>query len=581
MQSLRWVFQLLLLYSIIDASASAICSDADREALLAFKASIKKDATDSLYTWVGRDCCTGEWEGVQCNPDTGRVTQLVFQGDVRDGGYYMIGKLSPSLGSLCYLETLQITGMKHITGPIPESFSKLTHLKALVLEDNSLQGNVPSGLAHLSNLVMLSLAGNHLSGNIPSSLGNLTNLQILGLSRNSLTGPIPNSFENFRSLLNLDLSFNSLSGLIPDMFGSSPNLNFLQLSHNRLSGEIPNSVFKLAQLQNLYLDNNQLMGKLPDQISALKSLEYLSLGSNNLTGPIPLSLSTLPKLWHLDLSRNRFFHPVPVLQARAFPSLISVDLSYNNLTLGTVPSWIKDRAFSEVNLAGCGIRGTLPRFARPDSLDTLDLSDNFLAGGVSGFLGNMSNLKTLKLSNNQLRFDIQEIRLPDWIVVLHLQKNQITGLISRILNNSTSHLEELDVSQNQISGAIPEFVEGFSLNVLNIGSNKITGHIPSSISSLKQLKRFDISRNQITGLIPDSLGLLSELQWIDLSINGLTGKIPTSLLGIKDLKHANFRANRLCGEIPQGRPYNIFPAVAYAHNLCLCGKPMPPCRTKD
>jgi Leucine-rich repeat (LRR) protein len=193
----------------------------------------------------------------------------------------------------------------------------------------------------------------------------------------------------------------------------------------------------------------------------------------------------------------------------------------------------------------------------------------------------MSNLQKLKLSNNQLKFDLFDIKLPDGISSIELQSNQLSGFLSRILNNRTSSfLEVLDVSGNQISGTMPEFIEGLSLKVLNIGSNKITGQFPGSISNLKELERMDISRNQITGTIPTTLGLLSNLQWLDLSINRLTGKIPASLLGITNLRHASFRANRLCGEIPQGRPYNIFPAGAYAHNLCLCGKPLPLCRTK-
>ena len=125
---------------------------------------------------------------------------------------------------------------------------------------------------------------------------------------------------------------------------------------------------------------------------------------------------------------------------------------------------------------------------------------------------------------------------------------------------------------------IPEFVEGSSLKVLNLGSNNISGPIPVSISNLIDLERLDISRNHILGTIPSSLGQLLKLLWLDVSINGLTGQIPSSLSQITGLKHANFRANRLCGEIPQTRPFNIFRPVAYAHNLCLCGKPLEPCK---
>uniref|UniRef100_A0A6N2LLE8 Leucine-rich repeat-containing N-terminal plant-type domain-containing protein n=1 Tax=Salix viminalis TaxID=40686 RepID=A0A6N2LLE8_SALVM len=558
MQILSWVSKFLLLSLFLDVVSplslaqtitplqTSVCSEADRVALLGFKERILKDTTDILSSWIGRDCCGGDWEGVQCNPATGRVTGLVLQGSARESGIYMRGTLSPALGSLAFLEVMVISGMKRIAGPIPESFSGLTRLAQLVLEDNSLEGNIPPGLGRLPSL-----------------------------------SPIPSTFQNFLSLQSLDLSFNLLSGLIPDILGHFQNLTFIDLSNNQLSGLLPASLFSLVKLQDLSLDHNQLAGRIPNQIAGLKSLTRLSLSSNGLTGQIPASISSLQNLWYLNLSRNGFSDPLPVIQGKGLPSLLSVDLSNNHLSLGTVPGWIKDRELSDVHLAGCKLQGNLPKFTRPDSLSSLDLSDNLLTGGIAGFFTNMSNLQKLKLSNNHLKFDLSEIKLPDGISSIELQSNQLSGLLSRILNNRTSSfLEVLDVSGNQISGTIPEFVEGLSLKALIIGSNKITGQFPGSISNLKELERIDVSRNQITGTIPTTLGLLSNLQWLDLSINSLTGKIPASLLGITNLRHANFRANRLCGEIPQGRPYNIFPAGAYAHNLCLCGKPLPLCRTK-
>ncbi|CAL1387955.1 unnamed protein product [Linum trigynum] len=174
---------------------------------------------------------------------------------------------------------------------------------------------------------------------------------------------------------------------------------------------------------------------------------------------------------------------------------------------------------------------------------------------------NASSLQSLDLSNNQLAFDLKEMRLPPGISSVQLRSNRITGSLSAILNNSSSKisfLEVLDVSMNMISGAIPD-----------------------SVTGLTRLKRLDIARNRVSGSLPASLGKLADLQWIDVSVNLLTGKIPSSLLTVKNLRHANFRANRLCGEIPQGRPYNIFPASTYAHNLCLCGKPLPLFRGRE
>ncbi|XP_027151992.1 DNA damage-repair/toleration protein DRT100-like [Coffea eugenioides] len=165
---------------------------------------------------------------------------------------------------------------------------------------------------------------------------------------------------------------------------------------------------------------------------------------------------------------------------------------------------MRSRKLSNIYLAGCKLRGTLPNFTTPDSLSSLDLSDNYFT--------------------------------EDGLSSIDLHSNQLYGSLSSILSNKTSKFLEVE--------------------------------------------RLDISRNQIGGTIPTSLGLLLKLQWLDLSINTLSGKIPDSLLQIEALRHASFRANRLCGEIPQGRPLNIFPPVTYAHNLCLCGRPLPPCKGK-
>ena len=115
------------------------------------------------------------------------------------------------------------------------------------------------------------------------------------------------------------------------------------------------------------------------------------------------------------------------------------DLTYNNLSLGSVLDWIKDKEFSGVHLANCKLKENLRKFTRPNSLSFWDLSDNFLMNSISGFFTNMSNLQKLKLSHNKLKFDILEIKLPDeypqW------SSNEIS------LNNRTNNfLEILNVS---------------------------------------------------------------------------------------------------------------------------------------
>jgi Leucine-rich repeat (LRR) protein len=139
-------------------------------------------------------------------------------------------------------------------------------------------------------------------------------------------------------------------------------------------------------------------------------------------------------------------------------------------------------------------------------------------------------------------------------------------------------LEHLDLSGNRITGSLPDFTRGVGLKWLDISSNAISGQIPVSISKLSSLERLDVSRNRIGGVIPASMAEMVHLQWLDLSSNALVGRIPDNFTRLASVRHASFRRNRLCGRIPQAKPFNLFRAAAYAHNLCLCGKPLPPCR---
>ncbi|MCE3216957.1 hypothetical protein HAX54_009681 [Datura stramonium] len=124
MKFLMWVFKIVFILTLFhlfssslslgqepEAAPVPICAEADRLALLGFKAKILKDTTDFLSSWTGTDCCGGGWEGVECDPATGRVTRLILQNpSQRDPSIYMKGVLSPTLGDLHFLETMIISG---------------------------------------------------------------------------------------------------------------------------------------------------------------------------------------------------------------------------------------------------------------------------------------------------------------------------------------------------------------------------------------------------------------------------------------------------------------------------------------
>ncbi|KAJ0967821.1 hypothetical protein J5N97_024738 [Dioscorea zingiberensis] len=388
--------------------AEPACSAEDRAALLSFKAGIEKDTTGILSSWVGTECC-GAWEGIECHPNTGRVIALQLQSPQADARSYMKGTVSPSLGSLPFLQALVISNMKEITGTIPQSLANLSQLTQLYLENNMLQGPIPSNLGVLASLKVLSLSGNKLQGELPSTLGLITGLIQINVGMNLLTGSVPKTFMNLHALESLDLSHNAFSGAIPGFIGQFQNLTLLDMSYNQFSGQIPISLCSLSRVLDLSFSHNKLTGVIPSQIGSLKSLSSLSLSVNLLNGSIPESFAELQKLWFLDLSWNRFSGSLPAGLGKGLHSLISIDLSYSNLSLGSVPDWLRKRALiRDIHLSACQIQGPLPTFLFPDSLNSIDLSNNRITGQIPSSISKMSNLQRLDLSRNLLNGSIPE-----------------------------------------------------------------------------------------------------------------------------------------------------------------------------
>ena len=86
---------------------------------------------------------------------------------------------------------------------------------------------------------------------------------------------------------------------------------------------------------------------------------------------------------------------------------------------------------------------------------------------------------------------------------------------------SMTHVQQLDLSNNQLTGALPAEIQHLSnLEVLNISDNKMTG-LPAEIGQLSKLRILNAANNQLTG-IPHELGNLQNLEILDLSGNNIS-----------------------------------------------------------
>lgn len=96
---------------------------------------------------------------------------------------------------------------------------------------------------------------------------------------------------------------------------------------------------------------------------------------------------------------------------------------------------------------------------------------------------------------------------------------------------------------NQRLEKIPSYVfNQTSLEELNVSNNLLTGSIQGEIRHLSNLKILNASNNQMTG-VPAEVGQLQKLEVLDLSNNKLTG-LPNEIGNLKNLKVLNLSGNQ-------------------------------------
>jgi len=107
--------------------------------------------------------------------------------------------------------------------------------------------------------------------------------------------------------------------------------------------------------------------------------------------------------------------------------------------------------------------------------------------------------------------------------------------------SSEERSKSLDLSGQNLE-RIPEYVfSRTDLEELDVSNNKLTGAIQAEIRFLQNLKVLNASNNLMTG-VPAEIGQLQKLQTLDLSNNQLTG-LPYELGNLKNLKILNISGN--------------------------------------
>ncbi|XP_058106538.1 uncharacterized protein LOC131249794 [Magnolia sinica] len=362
------------------------------------------------------------------------------------------------------------------------------------------------------------------------------------------------------------------------LFSEFKQLQIIELQWNQLSGpDVIKAFCGLKFLQTLTLDHNKLKGVIPPCLGHMRSLKSLYLQRNyELSGNIPSFLSNLTMIEDLDFSYNRFGGKLSFSIFSNLKNLISLDLSNNyNLEVETEsPTWSPSFQLQILKLGRCNLNkhsgSIIPSFlSTQNDLLSLDLSRNSLVGSIPSWMFfNISQSLSLKSNMFDGPFPQLVQNLTSWLMVIDLSDNHVYGTLPANIGACFQNLYFFNMSSNYLHGSIPlSFGEILKLEALDLSINKLSGIIPQSLTAGgNSLLYLSLSNNSLQGQILPRDSNMTNLLYLQLHSNCFTGTVPPSLANSPDLVYLDIRNNYLSGDL-----FAKLPVFPYMRVLLLKG----------
>uniref|UniRef100_A0A1J3JC19 non-specific serine/threonine protein kinase n=1 Tax=Noccaea caerulescens TaxID=107243 RepID=A0A1J3JC19_NOCCA len=632
-------------------------ADSDKSVLLRFKETVS-DPGSILSSWVkeSEDYCS--WFGVSCD-STSRVMALNISGSGSDKGTSKISGNRFTCGDIGKFP-LYGFGIRRdcagnrgaLAGNLPSVIAGLTELRVLSLPFNSFGGEIPVGIWGMEKLEVLDLEGNLMTGSLPIHFTGLRNLRVVNLGFNRISGEIPNSLQNLSELEILNLGGNKLNGSVPGFIG---RFRVVHLPLNWLQGTLPKDIGDdCGKLEHLDISGNFFTGRIPESLGNCLGLKSLLLYMNTLEETIPIEFGNLEKLEVLDVSRNTLSGPLPAeLGNCSSLSVLVLSNLYNvyqdihsvrgesdlppgadltsmtedfNFYQGGIPEEITRLPKLKILwVPRATLEGRLPGdWGSCQSLEMVNLGQNFFRGEIPVGLGKCKNLGLLDLSLNMLTGELlKEISVP-CMSVFDVGGNSLSGLIPEFLSNTTAHCPPLvhfesfsiesynndpssvylsfftdkaqvgasltavggdggpavfhNFADNNFTGtlkSVPLAHERLGKRIAYIfsgGGNRFYGQFPGNLfDNCDELKALyvNVSFNKLSGRIPEGLNnMCTSLKILDASLNQILGPIPSSLGDLASLVALNLSWNQLQGQIPEslGKKMKALTFLSVANN---------------
>uniref|UniRef100_UPI00398F5257 tsukushi n=1 Tax=Pristiophorus japonicus TaxID=55135 RepID=UPI00398F5257 len=226
---------------------------------------------------------------------------------------------------------------------------------------------------------------------------------------------------------------------------------------------------------------------------SLTKVDCSGVGPHLTVVPIPLDTS------YLDLSSNRLKAISPLMfTGPGYTTLVSLDLSYNEITGMSASTFSKLRY-----------------------LEALNLSHNSLEALEEGIFSNLP-LGEVDLSHNELR----EINLDAFASKGHRKplsvdlSGNLIATVVRSLDKSAANIYSLNLSGNRLRAVPTRYLSDVPLRYLDLDRNAISSLPENAFTGLQELTRLSLrGLPELSALSPNSFKGLQSLQILDLSHN--------------------------------------------------------------
>lgn len=429
-------------------------------------------------------------------PDLCKLSNLKFL-NVSDNDFQSM----ESTGVLCKNDTV----LPHLTTLILDknsifnissgSLKSLPNLNDFRIADGNLVNIEEDALSDIQKITFLDLTNNAISNVSVSQFSWNRELEVLGLGRNPLKQIHPKTFSSVKNLIVLTLDYSGLDNAVWESLYPFRQLKDLQLQGNSVTMLNRTVLRSLSSLRNLDLGDNRISDLSTEMFQAMAELQFLHVNQNNLTEIRNNTFLGLQKLVAFDLRGNR----IKTIEKGAFSHFVSLaELDLSNNCLSEIPS-----------------------FNNATTLQSLDLSSNYIQLLSSNALKGLQNLQNLVLFNNS----IKQIETGVFRFVPALQTADFSfNEIHRILKETFEGLQQLStlfLQNNLIENISIEGHDMPGLRTLNLSSNMLSSKIASGMFP-DNVENLDLSYNNISDITEYAFYSYEYLRRLSLKGNKLT-----------------------------------------------------------